>query len=131
MTADQFLATLGHPGETGWALVPAVEALLSSTIPARTVGVYLLCANRQLIYAGRSDHCLRRRLVWHEHLPHARVIRWRACRGPQGAYVLEKQWYHRLLGRPGVLNRIEPALPGPARDDAAVEHVPGPVAADY
>jgi len=111
MNADQFLSSLGYRSETGWRLSPADDLALGRAVPPRVAGVYLMCANRQLIYAGRSDTCLQTRLVYHEHLHHARVVFWRVCPTAGVAYEIEKRWYERLRGRVGVLNRIEPATP--------------------
>jgi hypothetical protein len=67
-------------------------------IPAQIPGVYLVIGERRVIYAGRSDWCLRTRLMNHEHLPYARVIAWRRCRSRAAAYQLESLCYARVQG---------------------------------
>lgn len=74
MNTSQHLARLGYPGEVGWRLLPADPRLVRNTIPAATVGVYLLIADRQIVYVGRSDTCLQGRLYHHEHFSAARII---------------------------------------------------------
>jgi hypothetical protein len=115
MNADDLLAGLGYRRQAGWRLSPADELALGTELPSNVVGVYLMCTKRQLIYAGRSDACLRTRLVYHEHLRHAGVVLWRVCPTIQVAYQVETWWYERLHGRPGVLNRIQPAKPKSSR----------------
>lgn len=111
MNADSLLAQLGYRRQAGWRLSPADELVLGMALPRSVAGVYLMCGKGQLIYAGRSDACLRTRLVYHEHLRHAGVVLWRVCPTVNVAYQIESWWYERLQGRPGVLNRIEPAKP--------------------
>lgn len=124
MNANHFLSTLGYRTEQDWRLSAADNLMLGTAVPVRSVGVYLLCANRQLIYVGRSDSCLRTRLVHHEHLVRAGVVLWRVCPTVKRAYEIEKWWYERLHGRPGVLNRIEPATPAVRRSGRrAVGHL--------
>lgn len=124
MLAGDFLKRSGFPHETGWGLVCADAVLLNLSIPPRVIGVYLLALGRQVIYAGRSDHCLRTRLISHEHLGNAAVVLWRTCVSVRSAYMLEKQWYSRLTGKPGVLNKIEPAAPAGSQGiSKCLEHV--------
>jgi hypothetical protein len=114
MTAQKMLASLGYPGERDWTLTLADPNALHRAIPAGLIGVYLMISMRRLIYTGRSDICLQTRLVAHEHLPSAGLVAWRVCTSALMAWRLERLWYARIVGQPGVLNRIFPAAPDAA-----------------
>jgi hypothetical protein len=84
-----------------------VKALL----PPGRPGIYLLYRNGQPIYIGRSDHCVRRRLLSHPLAGVATHVVWEFCRTPVHAFHLESFCFHRLLGQPGMLNRAHPGRP--------------------
>ena len=110
-SADQMLTWLGYPGECNWTLTLAEPTALRQAIPAGVIGVYLMISLREFIYAGRSDSCLKSRLVTHEHLGSAGLVAWRTCNSAIAAWQLEGLWYRRIVGRPGVLNKIFPGVP--------------------
>jgi hypothetical protein len=109
--AEQMLTSLGFPGEREWTLTLGDQNALRRAIPPGLIGVYLMISMRRLIYAGRSDSCLQLRLTAHEHLAHAGLVVWRGCTSTLMAWRLERLWYGRIAGSPGVLNRIFPAAP--------------------
>lgn len=90
---------------------PAQPQWIRPFIPAGIVGVYMLLAGDEPIYIGRSDTCLRTRLVGHEHLDAASHLVWKTCGSPRHAYHLESYWYDRLQAGSGLLNRVHPARP--------------------
>lgn len=116
--AEKMLTLLGHPSEHDWTLTLADPDTLRRAIPSGLIGVYLMISMRRLIYAGRSDTCLQIRLVAHEHLASAGLVIWRSCASSLIAWQLERLWYGRIAGRPGVLNKIFPAAPYNGARDA-------------
>lgn len=90
--------------------IPADQAWISELIPRGASGVYLLLRATTPIYVGRSDVCLRSRLIAHGLLPLSSHVVWEPC-PPSAAYELEAFWYHKLSGAPMFLNRIHPAAP--------------------
>ncbi len=85
--------------------------VLHSLLPPNAIGTYLLLRNLHPIYVGRSDHCLRTRLLGHELLPLATHVVWELSRSAQRAFHLEAAWFHQLHGNSECLNRIHPARP--------------------
>lgn len=75
-------------------------------------GVYVLIEGDRPIYVGRSDTCLLRRLVAHEHRVRSSHVVWALRPGPVHAYLAECHWYHRLGGREMLINERHPASPG-------------------
>ena len=92
----------------GFRFAPNV---IQALIPMGTIGTYLLLCSRTPIYVGRSDRCLRTRLSGHSLLSVATHFVWEPAPAPINAFLLEAFWYHRLAGRPNVLNVIHPAMP--------------------
>ena len=72
---------------------------LPRLLPIGVVGAYLLFADTEPIYAGRSDSCLRRRLLRHPPNNQASHVLWEACRTAYHAYCLEAFWFHKLRSR--------------------------------
>jgi hypothetical protein len=92
--------------------LPASPAWIHPFLPPRTVGAYMLFDNGRPFYVGRSDTCLRGRLLGHEHLGAASHVLWERCPSPRQAFHLEAFWYDRLKPSGGLLNRVHPARPG-------------------
>ena len=84
---------------------------LPRLLPAGVVGAYLLLADTEPIYAGRSDNCLRSRLLRHPLAKQASHVLWEACRTAYHAYCMEAFWFHKLRSRPQFRNRLHPARP--------------------
>jgi hypothetical protein len=63
------------------------------------------------VYVGRSDLCVRTRLATHPLVGIATHFVWEPCRSRIAAFALESLWFHRLHGRPGVINSIHPPSP--------------------
>ena len=89
-----------------WALTPHSIRL---AVPARSLGSYLLLRGTQPIYIGRSDCCVRTRLLAHAAVGLATHFLWEPCSSPTMAFLIESVWFHRLAGR--TLNIIHPARP--------------------
>ncbi|WCT13473.1 GIY-YIG nuclease family protein [Mucilaginibacter jinjuensis] len=87
---------------------PYKEVFLN-LIPARMIGAYLLFNEGKVIYCGRSDTDLRRRLRYHNYRPAATHFTFYPCRTPILSYLLEKRLYQRHLP---ALNFNYPAYPG-------------------
>lgn len=91
--------------------IPAAPAWIRPFVPEGVVGAYMLLKGDAPLYVGRSDSCLRSRLVGHELLPRASHLVWQACRSPRHAFHLEAFWYDRLKTGGQLLNRVHPAKP--------------------
>ncbi|WP_318476516.1 hypothetical protein [Photobacterium leiognathi] len=89
--------------------IPLDSEWISSLIPKRTIGAYLLLAQTEVIYVGRSDHCLRTRLLNHNHRDKASHVIWIIASSALRAYHQECYWYQCYQG--DVINKIEPASP--------------------
>ncbi|NUB11405.1 hypothetical protein GAY28_01015 [Azospirillum brasilense] len=92
--------------------IPATLAWIGPLVPGGVIGAYMLLTGDKPLYVGRSDSCLRNRLVTHELLPLASHVVWHACHSPRQAYHLEAFWYDRLKAEGQLLNRVHPAKPG-------------------
>ncbi len=85
-------------------------------LPTGTAGAYVLLRyypNDAIpIYVGRSDTCLRRRLIRHPLRGLASHFLVAPTRNLEQAFAVESHWYHqyRSEGFP-VMNRIHPASP--------------------
>lgn len=99
----------------GRLAIPMDPALIRAFIPVGTVGTYLLLQGEQPIYVGRSDHCLRTRLVNHELASEASHVTFSPCRTAHDAFSIEADWYHRLADMEGARNAIHPARPAGSR----------------
>jgi hypothetical protein len=77
-------------------------------IPPGTRGVYLLHSSGIVIYGGRSDSDLRKRLRYHNHRKSATHFTYFPSKCATHTYILERRLYLKYL--PG-LNRIFPAYP--------------------
>ena len=89
-----------------WALTPRSIRI---AVPARSLGSYLLLRGTQPIYVGRSDSCVRARLLAHASVGLATHFLWEPCSSPSMAFLVESIWFHRMEGH--TLNVIHPARP--------------------
>jgi hypothetical protein len=99
----------------GWLFRPEVVRVL---VPSGQPGVYLLwsasgtCSpGTRLVYVGRSDNDLQRRLARHEKYPVATHFGWRSCSTPKEAFQTECLFWHSLAESDGILNKRHPAAP--------------------
>jgi hypothetical protein len=85
---------------------------VGALIPEDTIGAYVLFDGDRPVYVGRSDGCLRKRLMRHEHLPKATHVMWASRSTPLRAYHLEASWYHEIQAlSSAAINKIHPAQP--------------------
>jgi hypothetical protein len=91
--------------------IPASFGWVGVMLPHGTIGVYVLLRDAAPIYVGRSDHCLRSRLLEHAPLPFAAHVIWEPCGTDLWAFELEAFWFHQLRSRPDVLNLAHPGRP--------------------
>ena len=101
-----------EPGPRSMA-VPFDPAWMRSMLAPDLAGVYVLIEGDKPIYVGRSDTCLLRRLVAHEHRVRSSHVVWALRPDPVHAYLAECHWYHRLGGREMLINERHPASPRP------------------
>lgn len=90
---------------------PFTTRAVTVSLPPATVGSYVLLGqDGNAIYVGRSDHCLRRRLLQHPLRSRASHFSASVVDTPRSAYLLESYWWHRYR-RDGIqlINRIHPA----------------------
>jgi hypothetical protein len=98
--------------ESPWRLAfRADRRTLARLIPPHTIGTYLLLRGGSPIYIGRSDCCLRSRLVSHERLGSAEHVVWEIYTSAMAAFYSEAAWFHRLVTSKYCLNQIHPAAP--------------------
>ena len=86
-------------------------SVVRALIPEGVIGAYLLLLKNVPIYAGRSDVCLRDRLINHHLLGVATHVMYQPCRDPFQAFCIEGFWFHTLRRGDGGLNMIHPARP--------------------
>jgi hypothetical protein len=114
--AERLIALAAHKAATrfAFALAPSrVKALLPAGLP----GAYLLLDRTgHPIYVGRSDLCLRSRLLRHPLRGTASHFAAAAADGARGAFMLESYWWHRYRQQGELLNLIHPAHTGNADD---------------
>ena len=89
-------------------------------VPAKRAGAYalgVLSGSKFVVgYVGRSDACLRHRLLWHELLGEFDVFLVRTANDPAEAFQFECAFWHRFTDvDETILNRIHPASPPRAR----------------
>lgn len=84
---------------------------ITAFLPAGLPGAYLLLDSpAQPLYVGRSDRCLRSRLLHHPLRRRATHFTAAVTDGPRGAFMLESYWWHRYrLHGVELLNLIHPA----------------------
>lgn len=89
-------------------LIPSVVRAL---VPGQLIGAYVLTVGPRPVYVGRSDRCLRTRLIGHsliETATHFFVI---PCSCEEEAYRWESALFHWLKNKGASLNQIHPARP--------------------
>lgn len=110
------LLALSHSDAPTRFSFPFTSRYISASLPAGLPGSYLLL-NRtgRPLYVGRSDQCLRQRLLGHPLRGRATHFTAAVADSSRGAYLLECYWWHRYR-RDGVelMNRIHPATFDPA-----------------
>lgn len=80
-------------------------------IPSKVIGAYLLFNNDKPVYVGRSDNCLRRRLINHPFIEVASYFLWNICHSKFHAFCVESFWFHKFQHQTQLLNIIHPAKP--------------------
>lgn len=92
--------------------------LIRAMIPESTIGTYTLWAVDAPIYIGRSDTCLRRRLLEHAAVrPDGIRFTFDVSRSMQDAFALESSLFHALgdvtanINHPPRAGRTDPACP--------------------
>ena len=96
--------------------VPADSGWLVSMIPQGIVGAYMMFSDDRPFYVGRSDSCLRGRLLGHPLLKAATHVIWEVCPTARRAFHMEAYWYDRLSPSGTLINKVHPARPcGDAR----------------
>lgn len=104
------LAMEEHSGPTGHRLYRLAPWVIRVLIPSTIVGTYVLYASDGTpIYVGRSDTCLRRRLVTHAVLRRAKYFDYQVRWTPERAYIAECAAFHAFAGL--LTNAIHPASP--------------------
>lgn len=88
-----------------------VPETVRAVVPPDEFGAYMLLRRGRPVYVGRSDLCVRTRLVTHPLLGIATHFVWEPCRSRISAFALESFWFHRLHGKADVMNLIHPASP--------------------
>lgn len=95
-----------------------VPWLIRAMIPAGTIGTYTLWDDGKPIYIGRSDTCLRRRLIEHaSKRPAGLYFTFDVSRSPQDAYAMECSLFHAIgddttnIDHPPRANHEDPACP--------------------
>src|SRR5688500_344045 len=85
-------------------------AVISESIPASVAGAYVLMVAQVPVYVGRSDYCLRSRLLTHELLGRVTHFCWRITRNAVQAYYHECAWFHGFR-HCGLWNNAHPGQP--------------------
>jgi hypothetical protein len=95
---------------------PLRARTIGVTVPTATCGSYLLLdPTGRALYVGRSDACLRRRLLRHPLRGRATHFTATVTDTPRAAYLLECYWWHRYQADAvPLLNLIHPAATGGA-----------------
>lgn len=95
-----------HPRERAYALT---SWMVRALIPEARIGSYVLIDSGEPVYVGRSDTCLRRRLLQHAHRQRAEYFAYNVHHTRIQAYTMECALYHALT--PQIRNRIHPDSP--------------------
>lgn len=83
--------------------------LVRALIPERRIGTYTLHRGGSVIYIGRSDTDLQRRLIQHAAAHRAEFFTYDVHHSVQHAFEVESSMYHNLQG--SLTNCIHPAAP--------------------
>ncbi len=94
---------------------PFTPSWVRQAVPIHAVGVYLLAKYEEGSlasgYVGRSDTCLRRRLVYHNLLGRFDYFTFKIATNAEQAFVEEAGWWHLLRNEDFLLNSIHPSVP--------------------
>lgn len=85
--------------------------IIRATIPLGVIGVYCVYRKRIPIYVGRSDRCIRARLLAHAASGLGTHFTYEVTSNAAGAFLVESLWYHHLRDSGSGLNRVHPARP--------------------
>lgn len=85
--------------------------VVGAHLPPGVTGSYLLYHGVTPLYVGRSDTCLRRRLMEHPLRRIASHVAWEPTTSVDRAFLIEAFWFHELEVGPYHLNLIHPARP--------------------
>lgn len=103
------LVTAGWMGRFALRLTGSI---IRATVPPDRMGVYLLLDRGRPAYVGRSDHCVRTRLLAHPLRQQGTHFVWQPTTTAHHAFVLEAAWFHHLRASPEPSwNEIHPARP--------------------
>jgi hypothetical protein len=83
--------------------------VVRSTVPRGIIGAYCVYRKRAPVYVGRSDHCIRARLLAHAASSLGTHFAWERTSDATGAFLLESLWYHRIRALGSGLNLVHPA----------------------
>ena len=98
-----------HPRERAYRLA---SWMVRALIPESRIGSYVLIDRDEPVYVGRSDTCLRRRLLQHAHRRRAEYFAYNVHHTRIQAYTMECALYHALA--PQIRNLIHPDSPDQA-----------------
>lgn len=93
-----------------------LPSIIRRTVEADRPGAYLLGELKgsrfDVRYVGRSDSCLKSRLLTHNHLYECSYFTFRYASSPKDAFLMECKAWHDYQGSRGkLLNKIHPAAP--------------------
>ena len=91
------------------AAISLWPSLIRGTVPRGALGAYCIYRGRVPVYVGRSDRCVRARLLAHAASRRGTHFVWEVAPTARAAFVLESLWYHRLLDRKEATNLVHPA----------------------
>jgi hypothetical protein len=97
--------------EIGLFAIPASHSWIRAMLVPRIAGAYVMLQDGIPIYVGRSDRCLRQRLLTHEKLALATHLHWRVCATPRKAFEQESFWFDHFSKVHSLHNSIHPAVP--------------------
>ena len=84
--------------------------VISALIPAKVTGIYILLIGEKIIYVGRSDVCLKTRLLKHELLGVASHFAWELSTNAKHGFHLESFLFHKWQHL-NLLNQNHPGKP--------------------
>ncbi len=89
--------------------VPLRTDLIQTIVPKRVFGAYRIYWSGLATYVGRSDRCIRARLLAHAASRLGTHFTWQRTMNERGAIALKSLWYHQLVETGYVLNLVHPA----------------------
>src|SRR5262245_43173505 len=91
------------------AAISLWPSLIRGTVPRRALGAYCIYRGRVPVYVGRSDRCVRARLLAHAAAGRGTHFAWEVAPNAAAAFILECIWYHQLTARGVAMNIVHPA----------------------